>query len=160
MKSDTNRFRAIMVIGSIALTMIIFAIVGLVYSMHPKVAPTHQVSGTITSETTNQFIELCSGLDASDEAIRLIGTANCLGRIRGFIDGYQTAVVLHEVPAMPMWCVDSDVTDKEVLDTILVWIEESPAEYKEITDKVDGLNAAIAITIRAIHKNFSCGTMT
>lgn len=112
-----------------------------------------------SSPGESQYIQLCSGLTNQDQATYLIGVANCLGRIRGFVDSHQMTIKMQPTSAhavSPLWCVDSSVTDKEVLDAVTDWYVENLEESKTIASQLDSVNAATAIAVRAIHETFPC----
>jgi len=136
-------------------------VLGVVLFVGPAPMPEYSRPGKPTPPTSatpsesDQFIALCSGLDVSDEAVKLLGLSNCLGRLRGFVDGHQLTVQLMKSKDR-MWCVDADVKDKEVFDAVIDWAVENPKQVSEITRDFEGINAATAIAIRAIHHKFPC----
>lgn len=132
--------------------LISLAVVALLASCSKQEA---SVNVDYADNASQSFLSLCSGLDASVEAIRTIALANCLGRTRGFIDGHQLTVKM--MPSMkPMWCVKQNVTDSQLLDTIMTWYTQHPTSVKKITDDLDGINAATAVMMVAASATYPC----
>lgn len=107
-----------------------------------------------------QFLSLCSGLeDMTNETVQLVAVASCLARVRGFVDGHQVTIRMQKpgVNAIPaLWCVDSDITDKELLDSVLTWVDTNSGDYKKIIEAMPGTTAALAVTTKAVHDAYPC----
>lgn len=124
----------------------------------PPAAETEPRLHTLAEITHDQFLELCSGLKDTSESVRVISYANCLGRVRGFVDSHQLTVKLNENKGVtPMWCVDSKLTDEQVFNAIIVWAVDNPQMFQETIASLDSLNAASAVIIRSMHTMFPCG---
>lgn len=113
-----------------------------------------------TDAPSVQFLSLCSGLeDMTNETVQLVAVASCLARVRGFVDGHQVTVRMQKpgVSAIPaLWCVDADVTDKELLDSVLQWVDSNPSDYAKIIAAMPGTTAALAVTTKAVHDAYPC----
>lgn len=113
-----------------------------------------------TDAPSVQFLSLCSGLeDMTNETVQLVAVASCLARVRGFVDGHQVTIRMQKPGANTihaLWCVDATVTDKEVLDSVMSWVDANPADYKKIIDAMPGTTAALAITTKAVHDAYPC----
>lgn len=129
----------------------------------------HSTSNEKVSLSTDitEFFKLCTGVEIIDKETGYLAISNCMGRVRGLVDGHQMTVVMQQryatedrkQPAPQLWCVDEKVNDKQVLDTVLNWVNNNPAEFEQIvstlgTDK--SATTAMAITVKALHQSFPC----
>lgn len=117
-----------------------------------------------------KFLEMCSGLSldpkshsSDSETIGLIAVANCLGRIRGYVDGHQLTITMQvragKSTMTPLWCVNPSVTDKELMDSIFSWSEAHSDEFDQITTQYNGSTASVGIMLRAISTQYPCKTV-
>ncbi len=122
----------------------------------PESTPTHS-----TVFPSARFIQLCSGLEISGEQTKLLATANCLGRIRGYVDSHQQTVHMlqqrYTIPdAAQLWCIPRSVTDKELLTDILTWVDSNPTDYTSITTRYNGTTAAMGIFAATFRSTYPC----
>jgi hypothetical protein len=123
----------------------------------PAIPHTEAVAFPSISVPHQAFLTLCSGLPINDATLR-IATANCLGRIRGFSDAHALTVKLagDAGASIQMWCVGPNVTDKQLLDSVIAWTTNNHDRVAGLTKEYTAVNAATAIIIAALHSTYPC----
>jgi len=127
-------------------------------------SPFQSIQNTKASATdlpSVKFVELCAGLSTANEQGRLMATANCLGRIRGYTDSHQQTIrMLQQTYAISkdtqLWCVPKSITDKELLTVILDWADANPSEFNSIVTAYNGTAAAMGVLAVALHAAYPC----
>ena len=125
-----------------------------------KVIP---VPHTITTE----YLTMCSGVEISSPDAYYIAKANCLGRIAGYSAGHLMTIELNNLyidgqPAnkfahvKPLWCVGPTVTDKQLLESIDIWIANHKADVDVIAKQYDPSNGALIIATKALIDAYPC----
>lgn len=126
-------------------------------SPHPQTNAKQQYSigqETQTSDLAVHFIELCSGIEMTDDNVGLVAVANCLGRVRGYADGAMLAAEVEH--NQKLWCVSEVQRDRDVLNAVLAWIERNPDRYAAFVDNLDPRTAASAAIIQGLRETFTC----
>jgi hypothetical protein len=108
-----------------------------------------------TNLTELRFLELCTGVSIVSRGSQDIAYANCLGRVRGFIDGHAMTVVANP-DIEPLWCVNQMQPDIEVYNEIVDWVVKNPVKYKSIAAAAPPATASMMVAIAAAHERFPC----
>lgn len=112
-----------------------------------------------------RLLSLCTGLELTEEPVTnelaAIAVSNCIGRIRGLADGHTmtahlVAAKLQNAPDVRLWCIEEQVSDKQLLDTVVSWVEQNPARVKEIIGKFTDTNAATSMIVTALNHSYPC----
>lgn len=116
----------------------------------------------------NTFISACSGVDLTSEQEYNIAVATCKGRIAGYVIGQNAAVELnklyvkdaypdHHIESMPnIWCVPSSMSDNDMLNTVVKWIEDHPAEVTSTRSNYDDVMYSLVLTTKAFISTYPC----
>lgn len=110
---------------------------------------------------SSQFLQICSGLNNYTETNRLMARANCLGRVRGYADSHeQTIKMLQQTYAISqssqLWCIPRDITDNELLTTIVNWADSNVSAFEVITDTYSGSAGAMGVLAAALKATYPC----
>lgn len=122
----------------------------------PAVNPT---SPTTSRSTT--YVQQCSGLDATVDLPYQLALANCLGKIRGYADSHQhTFKLLQHRLSIPssaqLWCIPPDTTDKQLLSSVVKWIDDNARSYDAITDRYSGTTGAMGVLAASLAASYPC----
>lgn len=111
------------------------------------------------SPRSKDFIGACSGMDVSNPEVHLVALSECMGRVRGFVDGHMMTVAMNQmagVRSVNLWCMASSKTSDQLLTNIMDWADANPEDYTNIRSKMDDENGATAVMIRALHATYPC----
>lgn len=155
-----------MIKRSVAIALFIIAGIaatGIWYSTHPPELETmqHNADPVVSSLPSAEFVKLCSGLDTVSEQSRLLATANCLGRIRGYADSHQQTIRMLQqsynlAPTAQLWCIPKPTTDKQLLTVILTWVDANPRQYDSVISNYSGTAGAMGVLAAALHATYPC----
>lgn len=150
------------IIGSVFAVAAVCAIVVLVYIAVSAFFEQRRAADGImpaAQSASVHFIGLCSGYDMSNEDLQLIGTAECLGRVRGFVDGSAVAnQIAHSASgnSFSLWCVNPSNGADKVLSAIMDWVDANPNEYAQVVQTAAPNNAATIVIMKALRSSYPC----
>lgn len=110
---------------------------------------------------TPTFLSLCSGSTITPET-ELTAASICLGRVSGFVIGYQLAVeytsLTTPVDGLKLWCLEGPrVTDGELFEVVAGWAAANPTRLKAFIDREGSSNEATTLMfIAALHDAYPC----
>lgn len=108
------------------------------------------------------FIGECSGMDLSDSTVYLVAVSECVGRVRGFIEGHNLMVSMlrmadnNNAKNAQLFCVDSNVEAAVVVTSIMDWSDANYTEYANTVEAADPASLATIIMIKALKANYAC----
>lgn len=117
------------------------------------------------TSVSDDFISTCSGVYLTNQAAYHVATANCMGRIGGFVAGHSMTVELNkmyiadsgqDVNLPAMWCVPADVSDITLMQTTINWIKTNPSEHARIISEYQGVTGALIVATKAIGEKYPC----
>lgn len=112
-------------------------------------------NGEIVSAAEVTFLEQCSAIKITEDVTWSLAYANCLGRVRGIVDGHALTMVASK--AQPWWCVPHKVSDGEVYHAVLSWATKYPREVANINKQSKTqIEAATVVTLRALIQAYPC----
>lgn len=108
-----------------------------------------------------QFISDCAGMDLSVPGVYLVGVSECLGRVRGLVDGHNMTVAMGKMMSaknaeLQLWCIGADVAAEEMLDEVMDWVDADPKRYRDILETTDGNNGSMIATVKALREAYPC----
>lgn len=108
-----------------------------------------------------QFIGDCAGMDMSVPGVYLVGVSECMGRVRGLVDGHNMTVAMSKMISaknaeLQLWCIGADVTAEEMLDEVMDWVDADPKRYQDIMETTDGNNGSMIATVKALREAYPC----
>lgn len=150
--------------ASVGIKIVFLAVVWVVvvfvvrHAFQPPIQPPHP--GDMTAPSVH-FIGMCSGMAMDDPDVQLVAVAGCMGRVRGFVDGHDMTISMGQIAGrgndIPhMWCVTAATTTNQLMTDIMDWVEAHPKEYRGIIDTVGDADAAMVITVKALHAAYPC----
>lgn len=114
---------------------------------------------SVDSARSKDFIGVCSGMDMSNDEVVLIALSECMGRVRGFVDGHHMTVAVNRMAgakSVNLWCMPAKVSSDQLLTTIMDWADANPDDYVDVRAQMDDNNSATAIMIRALRSAYPC----
>jgi hypothetical protein len=153
--------RIILILMSIVLlsvALVLFTQVG--NSLRRPPAAIHAHTSGLTSPQIS-FLQVCTGL-LINNSNGSIAVANCLGRLRGLVDGHALTVQLASADpdassGIELWCVAPSVSDKQLLDSVITWSTANNVRVKElVSEYTDPAAARTAVMIAALHASYPC----
>lgn len=114
---------------------------------------------------SDSFISDCSGVYLTNQAAYHVATANCMGRIGGFVAGHSMTAELnkmyvsdsgHTLDLPAMWCVPPEVSDVVLMQTTIDWVKSNANEHARITSEYQGVTGALIIATKAISEKYPC----
>lgn len=120
--------------------------------------PTVSDFGATPSHTA--ALSLCTGIEVNDGTIA-IAYANCLGKVRGFVDSHNILVALAQASSqtnedLQLWCIPPNVNDKQLLDAMFSWVESNQARFIELAEMYGASDATASVIISAMHAAYPC----
>lgn len=108
-----------------------------------------------------QFIGDCAGMDMTVPGVYLVGVSECMGRVRGLVDGHNMTVATGKMMSaknaeLQLWCIGADVTAEEMLDEVMDWVDADPKRYQDILKTTDGNNGSMIATVKALRAAYPC----
>lgn len=107
-----------------------------------------------------KFLGQCSNIEMSnDRDMMLIAMSGCLGRVRGFVEGYnltKDAVESSFNTKIQLWCIPPDADSHKMLVGILDWVDNNPQQYDKITNGAAPENQAMIMVVAALHAMYPC----
>lgn len=102
-----------------------------------------------------EFLQKCSG--SSNE---LVASTSCMSRLRGVVDGHSLTAAIVGIPqGEQLWCIMPNVTNAELLGSVLKWVDTYPQEYAQIMSKTrNATTATLAVTYIAFASSYPCAT--
>ena len=113
----------------------------------------------IDSTRSKDFIGVCSGMDMSNAEVHVVALSECMGRVRGFVDGHHLTVAMNQMAgtkSVKLWCMPNKVSSDQLLTNVMDWADANPDDYVDIRSKMDDSNSATAIVIRALRITYPC----
>jgi hypothetical protein len=139
------------------------------YSEHQRVADGVSVSEVSLPAPTSKteldpsahFVSVCSGMDITVKGVWLSAVSECIGRVRGFVDGHNLmSEVVTRVSgrnqAIQIFCVDSTVGSDQLITTVMDWADAHRDEYIDTIKQSDPRNAATIVMIKAFKSAYAC----
>lgn len=111
------------------------------------------------STMSKDFIGACSGMDVSNPDVHLVALSECMGRVRGFVDGHMMTVAMNQLAgakSINLWCMPTKVSSDQLLTNIMDWVDANPEDYTDVRSKMDDNNGATAVMIRALRTTYPC----
>ena len=111
------------------------------------------------SSMSKDFIGTCSGMDVSNPDVHLVALSECMGRVRGFVDGHTMTVAMNRLAgakSITLWCMPTKVSSDQLLTNIMDWVDANPEDYNDVRSKMDDNNSATAVMIRALRTTYPC----
>lgn len=113
------------------------------------------------SSPAQDFIGVCSGMDLTHPDVHVVALSECMGRVRGFVDGHNLTIAIVQITdnskrANTMWCMPTQVSTGQLLTDIMDWVDQNPNEYVKIRSNVDDDNSATAVMIQALRTTYPC----
>lgn len=111
------------------------------------------------SSRSADFIGVCSGMDISNPEVQLMAMSECMGRVRGFVDGHHTTIAMNSIAgtkSISLWCMPNKVSTGQLLTEVMDWADTHPKEYVRIRSSMDDDNGAMAIMIKALRVTYPC----
>ena len=148
--------------------IIVGAVVGFTYTQASNYFAKERVNDGVVSSTSEvtsgmtaskDFVGVCSGMDISDAEVHLIAVSECMGRVRGFVDGHHLTVAMNRMAgakSVNLWCMPDKLTSGQLLTEVMDWADTHPDEYVKIRTNVDDNNSATAVMIEALHTAYPC----
>lgn len=104
-----------------------------------------------------RFLTACSGVTITDGTSQAIAYGTCVGYTRGFADGHQVTIagiqrgsLEVDVQRARLWCIPPSTTNVTVMEVVVSWIAQHPADFEKLMSQFDGINAATAVIVRAL----------
>lgn len=112
--------------------------------------------GSFDSRSQNQlrYIEGCARLSITDTSTYNLAVANCLGRVRGFVDGHILTMEMLDNDLRPLWCVSPIISDGDVLESVLEVADEVAAATKQEISTTH--SSIVGLTVFAVSSRYSC----
>jgi Rap1a immunity proteins len=123
--------------------------------------PILQAMKPVPVPPTSSFLSLCSGSKITPET-ELTAASICLGRISGFVIGYNLTVeyasLTMPTDGLKLWCMNgSKVTDGELYEVVAKWASANPTRLKAFVDREGSPNEATTLMfIAALHDAYPC----
>ncbi len=122
------------------------------------ITQSHSITDTSYSK---DFVGVCSGIDMTNPEVHLIAVSECMGRVRGFVDGHDLTVAMIQMASgnkrsNALWCMPTNVTSDQLLSDVMDWADRNPSAYVEVRSKMDDNNSATAVMIRALRETYPC----
>lgn len=114
---------------------------------------------SVDSPTSKDFIGACSGMDMSNVEVHVVALSECMGRVRGFVDGHHLTVAMNQlvgVKSVNLWCMPLKTSSDQLLTNMMDWVDANPSEYAVIRSKVGDDNSATAVMIQALRTTYPC----
>lgn len=121
-----------------------------------------EVHPSIRSDSSSAYLHNCSGVDLRSEDSYYIATANCMGRLSGYVLGHGTTVEMINMqnPEPPhvtaMWCVPTSTKDIDLLNDVYSWVGDHPDEVVEYNTTYPPQLAAMAIATLVFNAKYPC----
>ena len=119
-------------------------------------------NGNHELEPSSHFIGECSDMDLSDSTVYLVAVSECVGRVRGFIEGHNLMISMLRMAGnnnarnAQLFCVGPNVEASDVVTSIMDWSDANYAEYANTVDAADPSSLATIIMIKALKANYAC----
>ncbi len=118
-----------------------------------------QTKTPVESAHSKDFIGVCSGMDLTSPEVHIVALSECMGRVRGFVDGHNMTVAMNQMAgakSIKLWCMPTQVTTDQLLTNVMDWADSNPDDYVDIRASMDDANSATAIVIRALRTTYPC----
>lgn len=101
------------------------------------------------------FVQKCGGTTHASRAID-----SCMGRMRGLVDGHSLTTATYKIPQQDqLWCVAPSTTNKELLTTVLDWVDDNQEEYaRVVAGSRNAPTASLAVAYLALTSAYPCAT--
>lgn len=112
-----------------------------------------------------EFITMCTNADVETSSTLVIAYVNCMGRVRGYVDGHQMTIDLqytvHEQYSKllvldPLWCIPTTVTDRELLFSVVDWTNSNHKDFKALAKRYPGGAGVSAVITKALSTKYPC----
>lgn len=119
-------------------------------------------NGTHELEPSAHFIGECSDMDLSDPTVYLVAVSECVGRVRGFIEGHNLMISMMGMASnsntkkLQLFCVGPNVEAADVVTSIMDWSDSNYVEYANTVETADPSSLATIIMIKALKANYTC----
>lgn len=146
-------------------SVVVACVMIVVYGFGGRLTEERQVNGgdmqrvKTDSPQSKDFIGACSGMDVSNPEVHLLALSECMGRVRGFVDGHAVTVAMNNhvgVQSVNMWCMPAKTSTDKLLTDIMDWADANPQAYTNIRAKMNNSNGATAIIIKALRTTYPC----
>lgn len=129
------------------------------------ITPTVEVAKTTTTEkdaVAIHFIGECAQMNMTDPKVRMYAVSECVGRIRGFVDGHNITVAVaaraagnQGAKAVRLFCVGPNVETEKLVAAVMDWAGDHVSEYTRVM-AADPQDGATIIMIKALHDTYPC----
>lgn len=111
----------------------------------------------------DQFVAVCSTtkkISKEGATEREVNIANCLGRMRGFVEGHMATTELADAMKkngilgnLQLWCVPDTFEERDLVVAVLSWIQKNQKDFEVATKEPAG---ALKIVMQAMNKTYPC----